>query len=104
MSIQPLRPVGAGVTAAQAAAQAAQAAAQAAQGPRPKEGVRRSRSDEDQNVFSPPGVMSRLVKSMRSDEVMRAEAVTRGSELSASKAYPSDTMVRTVASRMLGGQ
>ncbi len=48
--------------------------------------------------------MSRLVKSMRADEVIRAEAVTRGSELSASKGYPSDTVVNTVASRLVGGQ
>ena len=107
MSIQSVRPVGVGLPAAQAAAQAAAAAAQAAQlsqGPRQKDSVRRARSDEDQNVFSPPGVMSRLVRSMRADEVIRAEAVTRGSELSASKGYPSDTVTASVASLMLGGQ
>jgi hypothetical protein len=105
MSIQSIRPVGAGISAAQAAAQAAAAAAQAAQAavPRQKDAVRR-RSDEDQNVFSPPGVMSRLVRSMRADEVIRPEAVTRGSELSASKGYPSDTVVNTVAAQILGGQ
>jgi hypothetical protein len=40
---------------------------------------------------------------MRSDEVMRVEAVSRGSELSASKGYPSDTVVSSVVQQLLGG-
>jgi hypothetical protein len=46
--------------------------------------------------------MSRLVRSMRSDEVMRVEAVSHGSELSASKGYPSDTVISSVVQQMLG--
>jgi len=65
---------------------------------------RKTRSSEDENVFAPPGVMSRLIRSMRSDEVMRVEAVSRGSELSASKGYPSDTVVTSVVQQMMGGR
>jgi hypothetical protein len=63
---------------------------------------RKIHSSDDGNVFAPPGVMSRLVRSMRSDEVMRVEAVSHGSELSASKGYPSDTVISSVVQQMLG--
>jgi hypothetical protein len=54
-------------------------------------------------VFNPPGVISRLVRSMRSDEYVRMDAVSRGSELANSKGYPADTMMEAVASRLLNG-
>lgn len=97
MSIQSIRSVAVGLPAAPATPQAplppVRSATQA----------RKSHSSEDENVFAPPGVMSRLVRSMRSDEVMRVEAVSRGSELSASKGYPSDTVVSAVVQHLLGG-
>jgi len=65
--------------------------------------ARKARSSEDENVFAPPGVMSRLVRSMRSDEVLRVDAVSRGSELSASKGYPSDTIAASVVQRIVSG-
>lgn len=65
--------------------------------------ARKVRSTEDQNVFSPPGVISRLVRSMRADEYMRMDAVSRGSELANSKGYPADTVMEAVASRLLSG-
>jgi hypothetical protein len=60
------------------------------------------RAAEDENVFSPPGVMSRLTRSMRSEEIMRVEAISRGSELAATKGYPSDTVIQAVASHLVG--
>lgn len=65
--------------------------------------ARRVRSAEDENVFNPPGVISRLVRSMRADEYMRMDAVSRGSELAHSKGYPADTVLEAVASRMVNG-
>jgi len=65
--------------------------------------VRKARSSEDQNVFNPPGVISRLVRSMRSDEYIRMDAVARGSDLAGSKGYPADTVMEAVASRLLNG-
>lgn len=65
--------------------------------------ARKVRSAEDQNVFSPPGVISRLVRSMRADEYIRMDAVSRGSELANSKGYPADTVMEAVASRLLSG-
>jgi len=98
MSIQSVRSVAVGLPAASAPAQSP------AQAPvRNSTQARKVRSSEDENVFAPPGVMSRLVRSMRSDEVMRVEAVSRGSELSASKGYPSDTVVSAVVQQMLSG-
>jgi len=47
--------------------------------------------------------MSRLVRSMRADEVLRVDAVSRGSELSASKGYPSDTIAAAVVQQMFTG-
>ncbi|MEI6870752.1 MAG: hypothetical protein WCL08_00580 [Verrucomicrobiota bacterium] len=46
--------------------------------------------------------MSRLTRSMRSEEVMRVEAISRGSELAATKGYPSDTVIQAVASHIVG--
>lgn len=99
MSIQSIRSVAVGlpVAPAQPSAPAASPAS------RNSVQARKVRSSEDENVFAPPGVMSRLVRSMRSDEVMRVEAVSRGSELSASKGYPSDTVVSSVVQQLLGG-
>lgn len=99
MSIQSVRPVGVGLptpaTAPVAPVQpsSSRAAAQ----------VRKVRSSEDQNVFNPPGVISRLVRSMRADEYIRMDSVARGSELANSKGYPADTMMEAVASRLLNG-
>jgi len=99
MSIQSIRSVAVGLPVAPAQP-SAQSAAPAS---RSSTQARKVRSSEDENVFAPPGVMSRLVRSMRSDEVMRVEAVSRGSELSASKGYPSDTVVSSVVQQLLGG-
>lgn len=98
MSIQSIRSAAVGLPAAPAVQPAAQPAARA-----PIQ-ARKARSSEDENVFAAPGVMSRLIRSMRSDEVMRVEAVSRGSELSASKGYPSDTVVTSVVQQMMGGR
>jgi hypothetical protein len=99
MSIQSVRPVGVGIPApAPAPVAPAQAAAN-----RSAAQVRKVRSSEDQNVFNPPGVISRLMRSMRSDEYIRMDAVSRGSELANSKGYPADTMMEAVASRLLNG-
>jgi len=98
MSIQSVRSVAVGLPTASAPAQPAAPAPV-----RNSTQARKVRSSEDENVFAPPGVMSRLVRSMRSDEVMRVEAVSRGSELSASKGYPSDTVVSAIVQQMLGG-
>ena len=99
MSIQSVRPVGVGLpTPAVTPATPAQATTA-----RPAAQVRKVRSSEDQNVFNPPGVISRLVRSMRSDEYIRMDAVSRGSELANSKGYPADTMMEAVASRLLNG-
>ena len=96
MSIQSIRSVAVGLPTAPATSTPAPVTRNPVQ-------ARKVRSLEDENVFAPPGVMSRLVRSMRSDEVMRVEAVSRGSELSASKGYPSDTVVSAVVQQMLGG-
>ncbi len=96
MSIQSIRPVAVGIP-------TAPTSAPVAHNTRPSVQARKVRSDEDQNVFAPPGVMSRLIRSMRSDEVIRVEAVSRGSELSASKGYPSDTVVSSVVSQIISG-
>lgn len=99
MSIQSVRPVGVGLpTPVVTPATPAQATTN-----RPAAQVRKVRSSEDQNVFNPPGVISRLVRSMRSDEYIRMDAVSRGSELANSKGYPADTMMEAVASRLLNG-
>jgi len=98
MSIQSIRSVAVGLPTAPAVQPAAQPAA------RTPLQTRKLRSAEDGNVFASPGVMSRLIRSMRSDEVMRVEAVSRGSELSASKGYPSDTVVTSVVQQMMGGR
>ena len=99
MSIQSVRPVGVGLPPpATTPAAPTQATAN-----RPAAQVRKVRSNEDQNVFNPPGVISRLVRSMRSDEYVRMDAVSRGSELANSKGYPADTMMEAVASRLLNG-
>ena len=99
MSIQSVRPVGVGLpTPATTPAAPAQSVAV-----RPGAQVKKVRSSEDQNVFNPPGVISRLVRSMRSDEYVRMDAVSRGSELANSKGYPADTMMEAVASRLLNG-
>ena len=63
MSIQSVRPVGVGIP-TPATTPAAPAPAVAT---RPTSQVRKVRSSEDQNVFNPPGVISRLVRSMRAD-------------------------------------
>ena len=97
MSIQSIRSVAVGLPAAPAVQPAAQPSV------RTPLQARKSRSSDDGNVFAAPGVMSRLIRSMRSDEVMRVEAVSRGSELSASKGYPSDTVVTSVVQQMMGG-
>jgi hypothetical protein len=101
MSIQSIRSVAVGLPVAPASNSPAAPAAPASSRS-PAQG-RKIRSSDDENVFAPPGVMSRLVRSMRSDEVLRVEAVSRGSELSASKGYPSDTVVSSVVQQMLGG-
>ena len=98
MSIQSVRSVAVGLPTASSQAQPSAPAPV-----RSSSQARKARSSEDENVFAPPGVMSRLVRSMRSDEVMRVEAVSRGSELSASKGYPSDTVVSAIVQQMLGG-
>jgi hypothetical protein len=99
MSIQSVRPVGVGLpTPATSPAAPVQAVPT-----RPSNQVRKVRSSEDQNVFNPPGVISRLVRSMRADEYIRMDAVSRGSELANSKGYPADTMMEAVASRLLNG-
>lgn len=100
MSIQSIRSVAVGLPTAPPA-EAAPAAAPVARNPIQ---ARKVRSSEEENVFASPGVMSRLIRSMRSDEVMRVEAVSRGSELSASKGYPSDTVVTSVVQQMMGGR
>jgi hypothetical protein len=97
MSIQSIRSVAVGLPTAPATPQTPAPVV------RSTNSGRKVRSAEDENVFAPPGVMSRLVRSMRSDEVMRVEAVSRGSELSASKGYPSDTIVSSIVQQMLGG-
>ena len=96
MSVQSVRPTAVGLPVP------ANSPAQPAPAPRPAVQARRLRSPEDENVFSPPGVMSRLTRSMRSEELIRVEAISRGSELAATKGYPSDTVIQAVASRILG--
>jgi hypothetical protein len=98
MSIQSVRPVGVGLPNASHASQSVPV-----QQYRPVVQARRIHSAEDQNVFSPPGVISRLSKSMRADDYVRSDAVSRGSELVNSKGYPSDTVMEAVASRMING-
>lgn len=95
MSIQSVRPVAVGLPAPVAPIQQNHS-------PRPLIQARKSRSAEDENLFSPPGVMSRLTRSMRADEYIRVEAVSRGSELAATKGYPSDTVIEAVASHIIG--
>jgi len=96
MSIQSIRSVAVGLPAAVSTPQAPAAVRSSVQ-------ARKVRSSEDDNVFAPPGVMSRLVRSMRADEVLRVDAVSRGSELSASKGYPSDTIAAAVVQQMFSG-
>ena len=96
MSVQPIRPTAVGLPVP------ASSQAQPTHATRPAVQSRRLRSPEDENVFSPPGVMSRLTRSMRSEEIMRVEAISRGSELAATKGYPSDTVVQAVASHIVG--
>lgn len=100
MSIQSVRPVGVGIPTPPATPSTPAPHAPAS---RPLVQARRVRSTEDQNVFSPPGVISRLVRSMRADEYIRMDAVSRGSELANSKGYPADTVMEAVASRLLNG-
>jgi len=95
MSIQSVRPVAVGLPAPVAPVQQPHA-------PRPSVQARKVRSDEDQNLFSPPGVMSRLTRSMRADDYIRVEAVSRGSELASTKGYPTDTVLQAVASHIVG--
>jgi len=96
MSVQSVRPTAVGLPVP------ASSQAQPTQATRPTVQSRRLRSSEDENVFSPPGVMSRLTRSMRSEELMRVEAISRGSELAATKGYPSDTVIQAVASHLVG--
>jgi hypothetical protein len=98
MSIQSVRPVGVGLP-----TPAAAPAAPVQPVPSRPAQVRKARNSEDQNVFNPPGVISRLVRSMRSDEYIRMDAVSRGSDLAGSKGYPADTVMEAVASRLLNG-
>lgn len=101
MSIQSVRPVGVGLP---SVGGTQPAAAPAPSTPaRPAVQVRKVRSSEDQNVFNPPGVISRLVRSMRADEYIRMDAVSRGADLANSKGYPADTVMEAVASRLLNG-
>jgi len=95
MSIQSVRPVAVGLPAPAAQVQQNHS-------PRPLIQARKVRSDEDQNLFSPPGVMSRLTRSMRADDYIRVEAVSRGSELASTKGYPTDTVLEAVASHIVG--
>jgi len=95
MSVQPVRPIAVGLPVPATQAQPTQTT-------RPAVQPRRLRAAEDENVFSPPGVMSRLTRSMRSEEIMRVEAISRGSELAATKGYPSDTVIQAVASHLVG--
>ena len=99
MSIQSTRSVAVGLPSPVAQPQAPAVAVPS----RPALQTRKARSAEDENVFAPPGVMSRLVRSMRADEVIRVDAVSRGSELSASKGYPSDTVAAAVVQHIVGG-
>jgi len=96
MSVQSVRPTAVGLPVTTSSQ------AQPTQVPRPAAQSRRLRSSENENVFSPPGVMSRLTRSMRSEELMRVEAISRGSELAATKGYPSDTVIQAVASHLVG--
>lgn len=98
MSIQSVRPVGVGLPTVSPTVQPAQAVQH-----RASVQARKVRSSEDQNVFNPPGVISRLVRSMRADEYIRTDAVSRGSELATTKGYPADTVMEAVASRMING-
>lgn len=95
MSIQSVRPVAVGLPAPAAQVQQNHS-------PRPLTQARKVRSDEDQNLFSPPGVMSRLTRSMRADDYIRVEAVSRGSELASTKGYPTDTVLEAVALHIVG--
>ena len=99
MSIHSVRPVGVGLP----APSQVQPVAPSVVPHRPALQARRVRSAEDENVFRPPGVISRLVRSMRADEYIRMDAVSRGSELARSKGYPADTVMEAVASRMVNG-
>lgn len=99
MSIQSVRPVGVGLPTPANAPAAPVNPVQA----RPAAQVRKARSSEDQNVFNPPGVISRLARSMRADEYVRMDAVARGSDLVNTKGYPADTVMEAVASRLLNG-
>jgi len=99
MSIQSVRPVGVGLPTPPPVQPTPAPPAPS----RPAVQARRVRSTEDQNVFSPPGVISRLVRSMRADEYIRMDVVSRGSELANSNGYPADTVMEAVASRLLNG-
>lgn len=99
MSIQPVRPVAVGLPTAGSSAQAVQST----QNHRAQIQARKVKNSEDQNLFNPPGVISRLVRSMRADEYIRMDAVSRGSELANSKGYPADTVMTAVASSLVNG-
>jgi hypothetical protein len=97
MSIQSVRPVAVGLPAPAAQIQPTQSTSAS----RSAVQARKVRNPEDENVFSPPGVMSRLTRSLRADDYIRVDAVSRGSELAATKGYPSDTVVQAVASQIV---
>jgi hypothetical protein len=56
-----------------------------------------------ENVFSPAEVVSRLTRAMRSTEApMRPDKVQYGREIAAKTGYPSDNVMKEVASALLG--
>ncbi len=56
-----------------------------------------------ENVFSPAEVVSRLTRALRSSEAaVRPDKVQYGREIAAKNGYPSDNILRDVASGLLG--
>jgi hypothetical protein len=56
-----------------------------------------------ENVFSPAEVVSRLTRALRSTEApVRPDKVAYGREIAAKTGYPSDNVLKEVASTLLG--
>jgi hypothetical protein len=56
-----------------------------------------------ENVFSPAEVVSRLTRALRSSEALvRPDKVQFGREIAAKTGYPSDNVLKEVASDLLG--
>ena len=64
-------------------------------------------SDVPENVFGPPGVITRLTNllhTIKTPEIARPEVVAKGQQLAADPHYPNASHLSALASELLGGK